>query len=179
MTGRQNGFDHVRFDSNISNVEVVCGEQRIFTPGSIPLKRSESHNCIAQQKGYESKKFTIHSRSGGRGFGASTGANFFIGLITFGIGLAVGWLVDWPSGAMRNLQEKDIFLELKLEGETSTAKKVLKTAATVGKALITMPQNVVRQTASAVLDASVGKSGQILPIGQVASKGQDSDDGSI
>ena len=121
ISGRQRGNDRVSFDSNSERVEVECSNMRIFTPGYLQLKRSESHECTAKLKGYESQKFTITSKTDGRGFGASTGANFMFALFTIGSGFILGWLIDWPSGAMKNLRPNKFYFEMKPAMNTKSA----------------------------------------------------------
>lgn len=154
MTGRQNGYDLSQFEANVASVEVVCSGQRIFTPGSLHLKRSANHTCRAESKGYEPKTFTIHSRSSKRGFGASTGANFLFGLITLGPGLVLGWVVDWASGAMRNLKPNNFYLEMQKESGGAGSEFLKDTAKVVGK-IATVPGEVVKESATAVLDATL------------------------
>jgi len=112
--GRQHDDQNVSFDSNIQGVEVNCSGKRVDAPGSIPLRQSKNHSCIAQKTGYEKKVFNIRSGITWSGFGHSTATNTALwGWWTLGIGTGIGWLVDSVSGAMRNLKEENIYIEMK------------------------------------------------------------------
>jgi len=104
----------VSFDSNVPDVEVNCSGKRTRTPGNIPLRQSKTHACMAELKGYEKQAFQIKSGISGGGFLHSTATNTAAwGWWTLGIGTGVGWLVDASSGAMKNLKEDSIYLEMK------------------------------------------------------------------
>lgn len=112
--GRNHDEQMVMFDASVSEVEVVCSGKRVITPGSLPLRQSKDHACIAQKEGYERKAFKIASGISWSGFGHSTATNSAAwGWWTFGIGTGVGWLVDLPSGAMKNIKEDTLYLEMK------------------------------------------------------------------
>lgn len=154
--GRQSNEQNVSFDSNIQGVEVNCSGKRVDTPGNLPLRQSKNHACKAVASGYESKVFNIDSGISWAGFGNSTAINTAIwGWWTLGIGTGIGWLVDACSGAMRNLKEESIYLEMKPEGTTPTAEKALKKTIEVGTAVVELPVNVVQNTAGAVLDTTL------------------------
>ena len=117
MFGRQQDEQLVFFDSNIPGVDVNCSGRRTKTPGSIPLRQSKSHACSAELEGYERESFKIKSGLSWAGFIHSTAVNSALhGWITFGITTAVGWLIDFPSGAMNNLKEENIELDMKPVG---------------------------------------------------------------
>ncbi len=106
MFGRQHDDQMVFFDSNVPGVEIMCSGKRVKTPGSIPLRQSMSHACTAEKEGYDKRVFEIVSATSWTGFGYSTAVNSALwGWWTMGIGTGIGWLVDWPSGAMNNLKE--------------------------------------------------------------------------
>jgi hypothetical protein len=114
LFGRQHGEEDVFFDSNVSDVEVNCSGRRTQTPGSLPLKQSKDHTCVAERQGYEKQVFHIKSGLSGSGFAHSTAINTATtGWWTFGIGTGVGWLVDLASGAMKNLEKDQLYLEMK------------------------------------------------------------------
>lgn len=118
--GRQHDDQNVSFDSNIQGVEVNCSGKNVVTPGSIPLRQSKSQSCIAKAEGYEKKTFNIRSGITWAGFGHSTATNTAIwGWWTLGIGTGIGWLIDSVSGAMRNLKEENIYIEMKPTGTRS------------------------------------------------------------
>lgn len=120
--GRHQDEQMVTFDSNVQGVDILCSGKRAETPGNIPLKQSKSHSCTAKKEGYEKKAFRIRSGTSWSGFGHSTAVNTAIwGWWTFGVGTAFGWLVDWPSGAMRNLKDDNVFVEMRPIGSTETA----------------------------------------------------------
>jgi len=154
--GRQNDEQNVSFDANVQGVEVNCSGKRVNAPGNLPLRQSKNHACIAEAPGYEKKVFDIKSGISWGGFGNSTAINTAIwGWWTLGIGTGIGWLIDSVSGAMRNLKEENIYLEMKPLGTTPTAEKILFKAVDVGKAVVETPINVVRNTTSTVLDTTL------------------------
>ena len=111
--GRQHDDQNITFDSNVQGVEVNCSGKRVNTPGFIPLRQSKSASCVAEAPGYEKKAFTINSGISWSGFGNSTALNTALwGWWTLGIGTAIGWLVDSVSGAMRNLKDENIYIEM-------------------------------------------------------------------
>lgn len=154
--GRHQDEQMVMIDANVADVEVNCSGRRVETPGSIPLKQSKSHSCTAKKDGYEKKVFKIRSGTSWAGFGHSTAMNTAAwGWWTLGIGTGVGWLIDWPSGAMKNLKEDSFYLEMKPEGSTSTASKVASSVVNTGKAVVQLPVELVDNTTDAVLDTTV------------------------
>lgn len=154
--GRQHDEQMVSFDANVPNVEVLCSGKRANTPGSIPLRQSKSHSCTAELEGYEKKVFRIGSGVSWGGFGHSTAINTALwGWWTLGIGTAIGWLVDFSSGAMRNLKEEDFYLQMKPSGTTGLTEKILHKTTDVGKTLVNVPTDVVKETASAVVGTTV------------------------
>lgn len=111
--GRQQDEQMITFDSNVQEVEVICSGKKVLTPGSLPLRQSKDHQCTAQKEGYEKKAFKIASGLSWSGFGHSTATNTAAwGWWTLGIGTGVGWLVDLPSGSMKNLKSDSIYLEM-------------------------------------------------------------------
>ena len=113
MFGRQQDEQSVFFDSNIPDVEVNCSGRKIKTPGSIPLRQSANHACTAEKEGFQRKAFQIRSGTSWSGFAVSTALNTAAwGWWTLGIGTGIGWLVDFPSGAMKNLKEDHVELRL-------------------------------------------------------------------
>jgi len=154
--GRQHDEQMVTFDANVQDVEVNCSGKRTMTPGAIPLRQSKNHTCFATKEGYEKKVFNIRSGTSWAGFGHSTATNGALwGWWTLGIGVGIGWLIDWPSGAMRNLKDDNIYIELRPKGSTGTAKAVLEKAMDAGKTIATMPADVVQETTGAILDTAV------------------------
>jgi len=160
ISGRQNGYDTVHFDANQSQVEIVCAGQRIFTPGNLQLERSRSHSCIAQRKGFERQEFQIKARTGWKGFGASTGANFYFGLFTLGAGLVLGWVIDWSSGAMRNLKTGHYYLEMQPEGTTGTSMHVVEKVGDVVKTAVKLPLRLASETTKTIVDTTVQTSAE-------------------
>ena len=154
--GRHHDEEMVSFDANVPNVEVLCSGKRANTPGSIPLRQSKSHSCTAELEGYEKKVFRIRSGVSWSGFGHSTAVNTaLLGWWSLGIGTGIGWLVDFASGAMRNLKEEDYYFEMKPIGTTGMAEKIFDKTASVGKALVNVPTDVVKETTSAVVGTTV------------------------
>jgi len=114
MFGRQQDEQTVFFDSNVPDVEVTCSGKRVETPGSIPLRQSKSHSCTAQKAGYQKRVFEIQSSNSWAGFGNSTALNTALwGWWTWGAGTVIGWIIDLPSGAMKNL--KDDHFQIQME----------------------------------------------------------------
>ncbi len=154
--GRHQDEEMVTFSANVQDVEVNCSGKQTVVPGSIPLRQSKSHSCTAVKDGYEKKAFRIQSGTSWAGFGHSTAINTALwGWWTLGIGTVVGWLIDWPSGAMRNLKEEDVYIEMKPANSDSAAEKVLDAAANVGKTLVNVPRDVLQETTSAALGTTV------------------------
>ena len=67
--GRHHDEQMITFDSNVSEVEILCSGKRVETPGSMPLRQSKSHSCKATKEGYESKAFRVRSGTSWSGFG--------------------------------------------------------------------------------------------------------------
>lgn len=163
MFGRQHDEEAVTFDANVAGVEVNCSGKRTITPGNIPLMQSKKHTCSAEKAGYEKKVFQIRSGTSWSGFGYSTAINGALwGWWTLGIGIGIGWLIDWPSGAMRNLKEENIYLEMKPEGTTSVSQKVAEKTVEIGKAIVETPVDIVKNTTTTVMDTTIaGGAGQM------------------
>ena len=156
MFGRQGREENVYFDSQIEGVEVICSGKRIRTPGFIPLRRSKSHNCVAQLEGYEKKTFQIRSGVSGKGFSASTASNAAAwGWWTLGAGLVVGWAVDGVSGSMKNLNATNIYLEMTPVGSVSATEKAFDKTVEVGKAIVQVPTTAVRETTETLVATTV------------------------
>ena len=166
--GRQQDEQTVYFDASVQEVEVNCSGKRTITPGSLPLRQSKNHSCTAQKEGYERKVFELRSGISGSGLGHSFATNTAAwGWWTLGIGTAVGMLVDLPSGAVKNFKENSIYLDMRLLSETATtspAKKILVKTVDVGKTLVTVPVDAVRETTETVIDTTIGKTGSQLGI---------------
>lgn len=152
ILGRGHDEQMIFFDASTPEVEVVCSGKRVMTPGSLPLRQSKDHACTAQKEGYERKAFKIASGISWSGFGHSTATNSAAwGWWTLGIGTGVGWLVDLPSGAMKNIKEDTLYLEMKPVLATVPAGEAQKTAETVlGKTMAgTTEQLGISQVTSA------------------------------
>lgn len=166
--GRQHDEQTVYFDANVQEVEVNCSGKRTVTPGSLPLRQSKSQSCTAQKEGYEKKVFEIRSEVSGSGLGHSFATNTATwGWWTLGIGTAVGMLADLPSGSMKNLKENSIFLDMRPLSETATinpAKKILIKTASVGKTLVTVPVDAVRETTETVIDTTIGQTARQIGV---------------
>ena len=114
MFGRQHNLQDVSFDSNVSEVEVTCSGKSIKTPGSILLTQSRDNSCTAEKDGFEKTAFKINSKSTWRGFVHSTAVNTALwGWWTWGIGTAIGWLIDYASGSMKDLTVDRMEIDLK------------------------------------------------------------------
>ena len=123
LFGRQNQEEEIFFDSNVPNVEVNCSGKRIKTPGALPLIQSRAHTCSAELDGYERNVFQVKSGPSWSGFAHSTALNTAAwGWWTMGIGTGVGWLMDFGSGAMKNLKEKQFHIEMKPLAEKGQTK---------------------------------------------------------
>lgn len=170
MFGRQHDEEMVVFDANVPDVEVICSGKRVKTPGSMPLRQSKSHSCTAEMEGYEKKIFRIRSGTSWSGFGHSTALNTALwGWWTLGIGTGIGWLIDFPSGAMRNLKEDNFFIEMSPAGTSSLPGKVLDKTINIGKTLVNMPQDLAKDATGAVLDTTVrGTANQLGMAGEQA-----------
>lgn len=156
--GRHQDEQLVFFDSNLQEVEVTCSGKRVVTPGSVPLRQSKSHSCTAEKEGYEKKVFQIRSGVSWSGFGHSTATNTGAwGWWTLGIGTGIGWLVDLPSGAMKNLKEDTIYLEMRPLQQKNVAKKVIGKTLEATKTLVTVPVDTVRATTETVIETAVAE----------------------
>jgi len=156
MYGRQNDEVKVFFDSNAQGVEVSCSGKSTETPGNLELRQSKSHNCKARLEGYESRYFRIHSGASSEGFDYSTSVNKAKwGWWTLGIGILIGWTVDSLSGAMRTLDRDKVYIEMQPLGTSTMQQKMIAKTVDVGKAIVTLPKDVVDNTAGAVMDSTV------------------------
>ena len=153
--GRHQDEQQVYFDANVPEVEVVCSGKKVVTPGSLPLRQSKEHACIAQKKGYEKKVFRIQSGLSWSGFGHSTATNSAAwGWWTLGIGTGIGWLVDLPSGAMKNLKEDSIYVEMSPLKEsvaeetvtTDLSRKIVVKTTQAGETAGILPAETVQKT---------------------------------
>jgi hypothetical protein len=136
---------------------------RTFTPGYLSLERSHSHFCMAQKEGFERKIFWIDSAVSKKGFAQSAASNTgATALWTFGIGTVVGSAVDWSSGAMNDIKDSRILIELKPFESVTSSEKVLHRTKRAGEALVKIPKEIARETIHTVVDTSVrGTSEQI------------------
>ncbi len=113
IVGRQRHEQEVVFKSNVEDVEVMCGGKTTKTPGGLGLRQSRNHTCTARKEGYETQIVKVKSGLSWKGFGHSTLTNAAAwGWWTLGIGVGIGWLVDLPTGAMRNLKVDEVYIEL-------------------------------------------------------------------
>lgn len=173
--GRQQDDQMVTFDANVKDVEINCSGKRIETPGSLPLKQSKSHSCTAVKEGYEKKAFRVRSGTSWAGFGHSTAVNTAIwGWWTLGIGTGIGWLIDWPSGAMRNLKEENFYLEMKPEGSTGVATEALSKVVDTGKTVLSVTEAMVQNTSTAVLGNTLSEGAQQMGVTTDSAKPADS-----
>lgn len=165
MFGRHQDEQMVIFDSSVSGVDVNCSGKRVETPGSIPLRQSKSHSCTAKLDGYEKKVFRIRSGTSWAGFAHSTATNGALwGWWTLGIGVGIGWLIDFPSGAMRNLKEDSFYLDMKPVGSSSAAAKAVSSTVNVVKTAVEVPTDVVKNTATAVVGTTVHEGAENLGV---------------
>lgn len=156
IDGRQNNDQMVLFEATPRVVEVTCSGETIATPGSIALKQSRSHTCHAEREGFESKSFRIRSHISKVGFKASTDSNLDRwGWWTLGIGVLVGWSVDFVSGAMRNLEHNDYHVTLAESGTTGTGKAVVNKSVQLGQAILSAPKDIVDTTTTTVMDSTL------------------------
>lgn len=175
MFGRQSEEENVSFDANVQGVRVNCSGKSVETPGSIPLRQSRNHSCTAQMTGYEKKVFSIKSGVSGEGFGNSTAINTALwGWWTLGIGTVLGWLVDSVSGAMRNLKEESIYLEMKPLGTTPASERFFEKTVGVGRAVINTPVDVVKNTTSTALDTALSGGAQKMGVVEEETENQPS-----
>lgn len=109
LFGRHQDEQLVFFDANIEDVEVTCEGKRTNTPGSMTLRQSRNHSCVAEKPGYRKEVVEIRSGVSWSGFTHSAAFNTAAwGWWTLGIGTGVGLLIDFPSGAMKNLKEDHV-----------------------------------------------------------------------
>lgn len=114
MFGRQQDEQLVYFNSKIAEVEVNCEGKAVKTPGIIALRQSRDHACIAEKAGYQKETIEIKSGTSWMGFAQSVALNTAAwGWWTLGIGTGIGMLVDFPSGAMKNLKQNHVELDMK------------------------------------------------------------------
>jgi len=170
--GRQNDKEAVFFDANVENATVECSGDIVVTPGNLSLVQSHTHLCSAFREGYESEQFRVVSKISKRGFHYSTDVNKKKwGIWTLGLGILIGWTVDIVSGAMRSLEKDRYEIELKPEGTTGTAGKILEKSTSVGKALVSIPHEIARKTTTTAFDATVHSGPEQLGI--TSDKGRD------
>lgn len=113
LFGRHQDEQLVYFDANVPEVEVVCEGKRAVTPGSIALRQSKNHSCYAEKSGYRKEVVEIQSGTSWSGFANSFALNTAAwGWWTLGIGTGIGLLIDFPSGAMRNLKQDHVDLNM-------------------------------------------------------------------
>ena len=113
LVARQSNLEEVSFDSNVADAEVNCGGKRTKTPGVLALVQSKSHSCTVEAKCYERKVFEVPSGISWSCFAHSTALNTAAtGWWTMGIVTGIGWLMDLGSGAMKNLKEDHVYIEM-------------------------------------------------------------------
>ncbi len=113
IMGRHQDQQLVFFDSNVSDAEVNCEGLRTKTPGTIALRQSKDHACTVEKQGYKKEVVEIKSGVSWSGFAQSVALNTAAwGWWTLGIGTGIGVLVDFPSGAMRNLKQDRIEVKM-------------------------------------------------------------------
>jgi len=123
LIGRVNNEEEVFFESNVQDVEVICAGRHVKTPGAVSLMVSKSHTCSAEKEGYQKKIIQIASGPTWSGFALSTALNTAAwGWWTMGIGTAVGWLVDFVSGAMKGLKIKNVYFQMEPASTKETNK---------------------------------------------------------
>ncbi len=109
LLGRHQDEQLVYFDANVPEVEVMCEGKRAITPGSIALRQSKNHSCFAKKYGYKKEIIEIRSGPSWSGVASSFALNTAAwGWWTLGIGTGIGMLIDFPSGAMRNLKRDHV-----------------------------------------------------------------------
>ena len=114
MFGRQQDEQLVFFNSKIADVEVNCEGKSVKTPGSIALRQSRDHACTAEKHGYQKEEIEIKSGTSWMGFAQSVALNTAAwGWWTLGIGTGIGMLIDFPSGAMKNLKQNHVELTMR------------------------------------------------------------------
>lgn len=124
LFGRHQDEQLVYFDANVPEVEVICEGKRAITPGSIALRQSKNHSCLAEKSGYKKEVIEIRSGTSWSGFANSFALNTAAwGWWTFGIGTGIGMLIDFPSGAMKNLKQDHFEFRMQSAEESEKIKK--------------------------------------------------------
>ena len=124
LFGRHQDEQLVYFDANVPEVEVICEGKRVITPGSISLRQSKNHSCLAEKAGYKKEVIEIRSVTSWSGFANSFALNTAAwGWWTFGIGTGIGMLIDFPSGAMKNLKQDHFEFRMQSAEESEKIKK--------------------------------------------------------
>lgn len=124
LFGRHQDEQLVYFDANVPEVEVICEGKRAITPGSISLRQSKNHSCLAEKSGYKKEVIEIRSGTSWSGFANSFALNTAAwGWWTFGIGTGIGMLIDFPSGAMKNLKQDHFEFRMQSAEESEKIKK--------------------------------------------------------
>lgn len=164
IVSKHNEKRQVNFDANVENVQIQCVGGMTHTPGSLVLKKSKTHHCVATKEGYEDYPFKVKSGFSGSEFGVSTALNLPWGLFTFGMGLVIGWVIDFASGAMRDLRTKNLYIEMVPKKPDSLTRKVVNKSIAVTKALVTLPTDLARETTQAMVGTTVGGSAEKLGI---------------
>ncbi len=114
LMGRHQDEQLVYFNSNVPDVEVNCEGKQTKTPGGIALRQSANHSCTAEKPGYQREMVEIKSAASWSGFAQSFALNTAAwGWWTLGIGTGIGILVDFPSGAMKNLKQNHVELNMR------------------------------------------------------------------
>jgi len=125
-------------------------------PGSLALKQSRSHYCVARADGGGEQSRKIRSKISRAGFRHSTEVNASKwGKWTLGVGTLIGWTVDLVSGAMRGLETDRVDFELTESPTGGMPGRILGKTAEVGRTLLEMPKDVGDRTAETLLDASM------------------------
>ncbi len=124
LFGRHQDEQLVYFDANVPEVEVICEGKRAITPGSISLRQSKNHSCLAEKSGYKKEVIEIRSGTSWSGFANSFALNTAAwGWWTFGIGTGIGMLIDFPSGAMKNLKQDHFEFRMRSAEESEKIQK--------------------------------------------------------
>lgn len=154
--GRQNDTPNVHFDANVQSVVVDCGGVQTVTPGNMALRQSKTYNCVATKEGYLTEKVRVHSVITKKGFEHSTKVNWEKwSKWTLGLGHLIAWPVDFVSGSMRSHEFDRYILDMKASKETSLAQKAVSKTVSATKTLLTLPGQVVDETATTVLDSTL------------------------
>lgn len=124
LFGRHQDEQLVFFDASVPEVGVNCEGKRTITPGSIALRQSKSHSCVAEKAGFKREVTEIKSGTSWSGFAHSFALNTAAwGWWTLGIGTGIGLLIDFPSGAMRNLKQDHVDFRMQPAAEANAAAK--------------------------------------------------------